>query len=158
MWAVQSVGRDITERKLTERSLKDSQTRLRSLYESTPAMLHSIDAQGRLLTVSDTWLAKMGYTRSEVIGRNSADFLTPESHDYARNVVLPRYLRDGRCDLIEYQMVRKDGTLIDVLLSATMERDAQGRVVARTERLGPVPDPAFLAAVKAAIAGNKPAG
>lgn len=127
VWAVHSVGRDITERKLTERSLKDSQTRLRSLYESTPAMLHSIDAQGRLLTVSDAWLAKMGYTRSEVIGRNSADFLTPESHEYARNVVLPRYLRDGRCDHIEYQMVRKDGTLIDVLLSATMERDEQGR-------------------------------
>ena len=127
VWAVQSVGRDITERKLTERSLKDSQARLRSLYESTPAMLHSIDAQGHLLTVSDTWLAKMGYTRSEVIGRNSADFLTPASHAYARHVVLPRYLRDGRCENIEYQMVRKDGSLIDVLLSATMERDEQGR-------------------------------
>ena len=36
--------------------------------------------------------------------------------------------------------------------------DAEGRVLARTEQLGAVPDPAFLAAVKAAIAGNKPAG
>ena len=126
VWAVHSVGHDITERKLTERSLKESQARLRSLYESTPAMLHSIDAQGRLLSVSDTWLAKMGYARSEVIGRNSAEFLTPESHTYARNVVLPRYLREGRCDQIEYQMVRKDGSLIDVRLSATMERDEQG--------------------------------
>ncbi|MDD2977963.1 PAS domain S-box protein [Aquabacterium sp.] len=152
VWAVQSVGRDITERKLTERSLKDSQTRLRSLYESTPAMLHSIDAQGRLLTVSDTWLAKMGYTRSEVIGRNSADFLTPESHDYARNVVLPRYLRDGRCDLIEYQMVRKDGTLIDVLLSATMERDAQGHPL---RSLAILEDVTEKHAVEAALRANQ---
>lgn len=39
--------------------------------------------------------------------------------------------------------------------SALVLLDAQGRVVARTERLGPVPDPAFLAAVKAALAEGK---
>ena len=42
--------------------------------------------------------------------------------------------------------------------SALVLLDAEGRVLARTEQLGAVPDPAFLAAVKAAIAGNKPAG
>jgi len=36
--------------------------------------------------------------------------------------------------------------------SALVLLDSEGRVVARTERLGPVPDPAFLAAVKAALA------
>lgn len=152
VWAVHSVGRDITERKLTERSLKESQARLRSLYESTPAMLHSIDAQGRLLTVSDTWLTKMGYSRSEVIGRNSAEFLTPESHAYARNVVLPRYLREGRCENIEYQMVRKDGTLIDVLLSATMERDEQGRPL---RSLAILEDVTEKHAVEAALRANQ---
>lgn len=36
--------------------------------------------------------------------------------------------------------------------SALVLLDAEGRVLARTERLGPVPDPTFLAAVKAALA------
>ena len=36
---------------------------------ATPAMLHSIDAEGRLVSVSDAWLAKLGYTREEVLGR-----------------------------------------------------------------------------------------
>ena len=40
--------------------------------------------------------------------------------------------------------------------SALVLLDGQGRVVARTERLGPVPDPAFLAAVKSTLAA-KPA-
>ncbi len=40
--------------------------------------------------------------------------------------------------------------------SALVLLDAQGRVVARTERLGPVPDPDFLAAVKKTLA--QPAG
>ena len=38
--------------------------------------------------------------------------------------------------------------------SALVLLDAQGRVVARTERLGPVPDPAFLAAVKSTLAAS----
>ena len=35
----------------------------------TPAMLHSIDENGLLISVSDAWLAKLGYTREEVLGR-----------------------------------------------------------------------------------------
>ena len=43
--------------------------------------------------------------------------------------------------------------------SALVLLDAQGRVVARTERLGPIPDPVFLAAVKStlAVSGRRPA-
>lgn len=41
--------------------------------------------------------------------------------------------------------------------SALVLLDGEGRVVARTERLGPVPDPAFLAAVKATLATRTPA-
>jgi protein SCO1/2 len=40
--------------------------------------------------------------------------------------------------------------------SALVLLDAEGRVVARTERLGPVPDPAFLAAVKSTLAAGAP--
>ena len=149
---IHSVGRDITARKRAELSLQESQARLRSLYESTPAMLHSIDAHGVLLTVSDTWLAKLGYTRDEVIGRSSAEFLSPASHEYARNVVLPRFLATGRCDNIEYQMLRKDGSLIDVRLSAIMERDDQGQAV---RSLAILEDITEKHAVEAALNANQ---
>lgn len=104
--------------------------RFRKLYESTPAMLHSIDTSGKLLTVSDAWLSKMGYTRDEVIGRPSIDFLTPASRDYARNVVLPVFFQSGRCDAVPYQFVRKDGSVMDVQLSAIFDRDDQRSLAA----------------------------
>jgi len=122
-----SVGRDITDRKRVEFALKASQERFRAFYESTPTMLHSIDAQGRLLFVSDTWLHKLGYTRDEVIGRLSSSFLTPSSREYATTVVMPDFFRNGRCDDIKYQMIRKDGSIMDAQLSAVLERDAQGQ-------------------------------
>ncbi len=100
--------------------------RLQRLYERTPAMLHSIDARGRLLTVSDAWLQRLGYAREEVIGRPSTDFLTESSRRYAREVVLPTFFVDGRCDRVPYQMETRSGEIVDVLLSGIMERDESG--------------------------------
>ena len=51
----------------------------RELYEKTPVMLHSIDAEGRLVSVSEAWLKRLGYARNEVLGRKSVEFLTPQS-------------------------------------------------------------------------------
>ncbi|WP_027681684.1 sensor domain-containing diguanylate cyclase [Rhizobium leguminosarum] len=88
----------------------------------TPAMLHSINKDGHLISVSDAWLAKLGYAREEVIGRSSAEFLTPASRIYAIREVLPAFFLSGRIDNVEYQMVCKDGRVIDVLLSAVLDK------------------------------------
>ncbi len=102
------------------RELAASEARYRLLYESSPAMLHSIDRGGRLVAVSDAWLARLGYSRAEVLGRRSTDFLTPQSRNHARDVVLPAFFRDGRIAGVEYQMICKDGAVIDVQLSAVL--------------------------------------
>jgi len=86
-------------------------------------MMHSIDARGRVIAVSDIWLAKLGYEREEVIGRPSTDFLTAESRQRAIDEVLPAFFRSGHCENVEYQMVGKDGRIIDVLLSGVLNKD-----------------------------------
>jgi diguanylate cyclase (GGDEF)-like protein/PAS domain S-box-containing protein len=92
-------------------------------FRTAPAMMHSIDGRGRLIAVSDIWLAKLGYERDEVIGRPSADFLTAESRRRAIDEVLPAFFRSGHCENVEYQMVGKDGRIIDVLLSGLLDED-----------------------------------
>ena len=37
------------------------QAELDRRFAVTPALLHSIDAKGRLISLSDAWLAKLGY-------------------------------------------------------------------------------------------------
>ena len=105
----------------------DNASRARRLYEATPAMLHSIDAQGRLLAVSDLWVAKLGYSRDAVLGRPSTDFLSPASQAHAREVVLPAFFATDRCDGVAYQLITQSGETLDVLLSATLERDSAGQ-------------------------------
>jgi diguanylate cyclase (GGDEF)-like protein/PAS domain S-box-containing protein len=101
-----------------------SERRYQLLYEATPAMLHSIDAQGRLVHVSDVWLKTLGYARDEVVGRLVVDFLTPASRAYATETVIPQLFRTGQCQGIEYQAVRKDGTLIDIVVSSVIQHDS----------------------------------
>ena len=113
-------------------ALEDSAQHFRRLYESTPAMLHSIDSQGCLLSVSDAWLSKLGYAREDVIGRPSVAFLTPASRERALTHVLPLFFERGYCENVEYEMVTRSGEVIDVLLSAILERDSFNRPLRTT--------------------------
>ncbi|MBC8318869.1 MAG: PAS domain S-box protein [Desulfobulbaceae bacterium] len=117
---------EIQQRRLAEEALRESDKRYRSLYNDTPAMLHSIDRNGRLLSVSNYWLEKLGHKREDVIGRNLTDFYTGESKKYAEEIVIPEFFRTGNCSDVPYQFVKKNGEIIDVLLAAIGVRDQDG--------------------------------
>ncbi len=116
-------------RKRNEEALRASEQKYRRLYEQTPAMLHSLDRQGNVTTVSDHWLASMGYQRREVIGRPILDFLTAESRQIAEDVCIPKYRQADVLKDEELQVVKKDGSVIETLLSAVAQRDAAGTFV-----------------------------
>jgi len=124
-----SLVNDITARKKAEEELRQSEERYRRLYNDTPVMLHSIDLDRRLVSVSNFWLETLGYERNEVLGRISTDFLTPTSRSYATEVVLPEFFRTGSCKDVPYQFIKKNGEIMDVLLSAIAERDDEGKTI-----------------------------
>jgi len=98
----------------------------RRLYDFTPVILHSIDESGRLRHVSNKWLSIFGYSREEVIGRYWTDFLTPESKRIAIESAIPTLFRTGRVDDVEYQVVHKNGKIIDILLSSVIPPSSNG--------------------------------
>ncbi|MDI1298703.1 PAS domain S-box protein [Methylotenera sp.] len=120
---------DVTERKGIIDRLAYNEERVRKLYELSPVMLQSIDPQGRIVSVSDYWLDKHGYTRDEVIGRHTAEFMTPKDAVFATSEIIPKLLTDGSCENIAYQKVKKNGEIFDVLLSSVMDKDAQGKPI-----------------------------
>ncbi|MBB5447784.1 MULTISPECIES: EAL domain-containing protein [unclassified Paraburkholderia] len=85
--------------------------------DSAPAMIQSIDSSGRILHVSDLWLTTLGYDRAEVIGAYFANLLSTASKDFAVSQGIPNLFSAG-VGSREYEILRKDGTIIDVLLSA----------------------------------------
>jgi two-component system, cell cycle sensor histidine kinase and response regulator CckA len=123
------IAREITESKRSELALKQSEEKYRRLYNETPVLLHSIDRDARLVDVNDYWLKTMGYELNECIGRKVTDFYTDASRKYAQEVIQPAFFRDGTVKDISYQFIKKNGEVLDVLLSATAERDVSGNVL-----------------------------
>jgi len=120
---------DIVRRRSAEAALRESEARYRSLYHDTPAMLHSIDASGHLISVSNYWTEAMGYAQDEVIGRKLTDFMTSSSRRHAESAVFPDFFKTGFCRDVPYQFVKKDNVVVDVLLSAIAVRDSDARIV-----------------------------
>lgn len=119
---------DIVLRKKAEAALVESTDRYRSLYHNTPAMLHSIDADSRLLSVSDYWCETMGYAREEVIGRSIIELHTDKSRRFAKEEAIPAFFKNGLMRDVPYQFATKDGRVIDVLTTATAERGPEGEI------------------------------
>ena len=100
----------------------------RELYRSTPAMLHTVDGDGLIVTVTDHWLSKMGYRRDEVIGRPITDFFSVRDQKYYSDGKLQALISEGDFNNLERQMVAKDGTVMHLVMSAISHRDMDGNV------------------------------
>ena len=79
--------------------------------------------------MSDAWLDLLGYRHDEVIGRRLTDFMVEESARRRIQVDWPKLLREGALRDQDYRLVTKAGDVLDVVLSARVERDAEGRFV-----------------------------
>lgn len=116
---------NVNTRKEIEMALEKSLKKYRNIYNKAPVMMHSINRDLQIISVSDFWLEKLGYERNEVIGRSPEEFLVEESKkDIKRN--LDRLFKYGEVRNVEYQYLKKSGEIIEVLLSAVAEYDDEG--------------------------------
>ncbi len=121
--------RELKQREKIEQELRISEEKYRTIYHNTPAMLHSIDRNYRLLRVSDYWLEITGYKREEVIGRKLTSFFTPSSKKLAEEKILPHFFTVGKTKNIHYQFIKKSGEIMDIFLSCYGIKDENGEVV-----------------------------
>jgi PAS domain S-box-containing protein len=124
----EALAREVERRDEVAARLRDSEERQRRLYARTPAALHAVDADGKLIDVSDRWLELTGYTRDEVIGQSLFQFYSPASQSQARATFadLKRGI-DGPVG--ERQFLCRDGSIRDIDLVIEPERDSQGNLL-----------------------------
>jgi PAS domain S-box-containing protein len=108
---------DITERKRAEEVLRERDARLSAIYRAAPVGI-GVDVNRVIQEVNDTMCSITGYSREELIGQDSR-FLFPTQEEYER--VGPEKSHVTAAHLpksMTARLKRKDGRLIDVLLSA----------------------------------------
>jgi PAS domain S-box-containing protein len=127
--ANRSLQDEMTERKRAEDELVSAVKEIEDLYNNAPCGYHSLDSDGVFIRINDTEISWLGYTREEIIGKKRLqDVITSESlKTFLEN--FPRFMERGSISDVEYDMVRKDGTILPVLLNATAVKDSSGNFV-----------------------------
>ncbi|MBD3170405.1 MAG: PAS domain S-box protein [candidate division Zixibacteria bacterium] len=115
---VLSIIRDITERKETEKALLEREATLNSIFHVAPIGIGMIVSR-TFKKVNDRFCQMVGYSRDELIGRNALMiYSSREEYDRVGKDKYDQIDKYGT-GTIETQWKRKDGTIIDVLLSST---------------------------------------
>lgn len=115
------------ERIESRKKLEQSEEKFKALYNNTPALFSSAGKSGKIIEVGDYFLEKSGYSKEEVIGKNSLEFLTEKSKKYALKNVLPSYIKKGFCRDIPFEFVKKDKKVLEVLFSSIAVKDKKGQ-------------------------------
>jgi PAS domain S-box-containing protein len=118
--------RDLTERKHAEETLRETNQMLRALIQTSPLAIISLDPAGRVKSWNEAAERMFGWQAEEVIGR-PLPFAPAHDQDEA-HAVLRRVLQGEVVHGVAMRRHRKDGTPVEVSVSAAPLYGAQGKV------------------------------
>jgi PAS domain S-box-containing protein len=146
------VARDITERKESERAIRESEERFRAIVETTPECVKLVAADGTLQQLNSSALAMLGAESAEmVVGKSVYDLIAPEHRERFREFN-ERICRGERgsleFDIVGLQGVRRhmethaaplyvaDGTVVQLAVSRDItERKRTEERLRKTEKM-----------------------
>lgn len=125
---VVSVVRDISEKKLAEAALLESEEMHRSILDASPDDITITDMQGHILLVSPAANRMFSSTEEDSLGRNLLEFIVPEDRQRAKaNILLMHQGHDTGTN--EYRAVRQDGSIFDIEVNSGFIRGANGQPI-----------------------------
>jgi PAS domain S-box-containing protein len=122
---VSARSRNITERKRTDSVAAE----MAAIVDSSNDAIIGKTLEGVITSWNRGAEHIYGYTAEDVIGKNISLLVPPERSDEALGITAAMLASDARTDHFETKRVRKDGTIIDVSLTVSPIRDADGKIV-----------------------------
>jgi PAS domain S-box-containing protein len=120
-----AAARDITEQKKLEQQLREQQTYLRGLIESSVDGLVTVDPSGTITDVNDRTCGMTGYTRAELLGSPFGDYFTDP---VAARAGVHQTLEQGFVTEYALTLVSRTRRLLQVSFNASVFKDATGNI------------------------------
>jgi diguanylate cyclase (GGDEF)-like protein/PAS domain S-box-containing protein len=122
----QSIGEDITERRQTEMALRESEEKLRDLFDNSTDLIQIIAPDGQIVFVNNTWRIVMGYSTPELSRLSLWDLI--DAPDRARTRQKFDLALDGETqEFIETTFVTRGGERIQLEGNINCAIDLDGR-------------------------------
>ena len=118
---------DITDRKLAEAALQKSEEKYRSILENIEEGYHEVNLAGSFTFFNDSFQRIMGYSREELMGMSYKQYSA--DNENSRNIfhAYNRVYRTGEpLKRFEWNMIRKDGVVRSIEVSASPIKDSSG--------------------------------
>jgi PAS domain S-box-containing protein/diguanylate cyclase (GGDEF)-like protein len=118
---------DITEQKLSEMTLRDSEERFRATFEQAAVGIIHVSFEGQIARCNQRFADILGYSPDEIVGMRFHQFTPPEYLPESNQIL--NALEAGNIDErgFEKPYIRKDGSRIWVRLKTSVQRDGKGQ-------------------------------
>jgi len=119
---------DITSRKLAQSRAEQAGLLLGAIVDSSDDAIISKDLNGTITSWNKSAERLFGYTAEEIIGQSVTRLIPADRLDEEPRII-ERLKAGERVDHFETVRRRKDGTLLDISLTISPVRDANGRII-----------------------------
>jgi PAS domain S-box-containing protein/putative nucleotidyltransferase with HDIG domain len=126
---IESISSEINGHKHAQQALEESEKKYIDLYQNAPDGYHSLDHDGTILEVNNTWLKMLGYEQNEVSGKKKFYDLLTEKGRKTFQKAFSCLKEKGKTSNIEYHLKKKDGFLLPVLINDSAICDDQGKFI-----------------------------
>jgi PAS domain S-box-containing protein len=135
--------KELMDRKIAEKALKESEARYRILAETTREIIITYDSEEKITYMNKAGFELGGYKETQILGENIASILEPESTDndnkgYFYNA---RFLKESKDSIpveVTSSILKKQGAPTGTLVTArdiTAKIQAEGQARLRQEQL-----------------------
>ncbi|MGA7564082.1 MAG: PAS domain S-box protein [Desulfobaccales bacterium] len=126
-WRLVGAAQDITERRIAELRLRESEARFRAVFERAALGIGLIDLQGRFLSVNNAFLEMLGYGEAELRGKLMSELT--HADDRKRSLELFQEVATGRRESyrMEKRFQRKNGQYSWCRVTASLVQDPEGQ-------------------------------
>lgn len=120
------VARDVSERQRVEEALRESEGRYRTLFENANDGIVTFTLEGTVTSVNRGLEAMLRWPRNELIGQHYRKFVSPAGVSLGEERIRRFLLGERVPSIFEAEMVRKDGSVMQVEARTRPIRDKDG--------------------------------
>ena len=118
---------DITERKLAEEKLRESEEKFRSILENMEEAYFEVDLAGKVTFFNDAMCRHFGYSRDELMGMNYRQYTDQDNAEKLFQAYNKVYTSGEPLKELSWQITRKDGTKRYIEGSASLIKNSSGK-------------------------------